>query len=49
MWPLEDELVRHFEKVKQRRESGSPDEDDDEPTEGVMVRNEYARGRGRAR
>lgn len=49
MWPLEDDLTKHFEKVKQNRLSGTRDDDDDEPSDGVVVHNEYARGRGRAR
>jgi hypothetical protein len=43
MWALPWELERHFEKVKDRRDSGR--EWDDEA--GPMLQNEYARGRGR--
>jgi hypothetical protein len=48
MWALEDELERHFDRVKERREAGITDSEDDDRT-GLTVRNEYARGRGRAR
>ena len=45
MWHLDEELERHFDRVKERRKSGRTD--DDRET-GPMIRNEYARGRGRA-
>lgn len=45
MWHLDDELERHFEKVKEKRKSGAAV--DDEPEVGPMIRNEYARRRGR--
>lgn len=41
MWHLNDELEKHFEAVKASRGSGSSDD------EGPMMKNEYARGRGR--
>lgn len=44
MWALTDELADHFEWVKEQRQTGTASErDDDQP----MVKNEYARGRGR--
>ena len=46
MWHLSDELEDHFEMVKERRKSGASSRDDDEPS-GPMIRNEYAKGRGR--
>lgn len=42
MWSLGEELQEHFERVKENRNSGTRDEDD-----GPMMKNEYARGRGR--
>lgn len=48
MWALDDELERHFERVKERREAGVRDSDDDDDVSGLTVHNEYARGRGRA-
>lgn len=47
MWHLSHELERHFDKVKERRKSGNRDRDDDDDAPGPMIRNEYARGRGR--
>lgn len=50
MWHLDDELGRHFDKVRAKRRSlGSDDDEDDVPEGSMTVRNEYARGRGRAR
>lgn len=46
MWCLPDELVDHFEEVRAAREEGRERDDDDAPG---MLRNEYARGRGRRR
>lgn len=46
MWPLSKELERHFEKVKERRNSGRSDSSNDDD-DGLMIRNEYAQGRGR--
>lgn len=49
MWPLAEQLEDHFEKVKERRKSkydSGPDDDEDE-VNAPMIRNEYARGRGR--
>lgn len=46
MWHLDEELEEHFEKVAERRKSGK-DRDDDDHDGPMMVRNEYARGRGR--
>lgn len=45
MWPLDDELNAHFERLHLR----SPDDSDDdrEPIGGAMLQNEYARNRGR--
>lgn len=45
MWHVSHELERHFEMVKERRSSGSDSRDDDDSP--MMIRNEYARGRGR--
>jgi hypothetical protein len=47
MWTLDEELERHFERVKEKRLAGITDSDDDD--EGLVVHNEYARGRGRRR
>lgn len=47
MWHLTDELEDHFEMVKDRRKSGISSRDDDDQPSGGMIRNEYARGRGR--
>ena len=47
MWHLTEELEDHFEMVKERRKSGASSRDDDERPSGPMIRNEYARGRGR--
>lgn len=44
MWHLNEELERHFDKVKERHRSGRDTDDGDE---GFMIRNEYAKGRGR--
>lgn len=50
MWHLDDELERHFKRIKaKRRRAGSGDDDDDDDDPGLTVHNEYARGRGRAR
>jgi len=51
MWTLDEELERHFERVRDRRKAGvtDDDDDDDERGGGVIVHNEYARGRGRPR
>jgi hypothetical protein len=53
MWSLDEELERHFEKVKARREAGKvgsdDDDDDDDEDVGMTIQNEYARGRGRGR
>jgi hypothetical protein len=49
MWHLDEELERHFERVKARRRSPGMDDDDDDEPQGMTIRNEYARGRGRAR
>jgi hypothetical protein len=46
MWHLDEELEEHFEKVVEKRKSGRDDDDDDHDA-GPMIRNEYARGRGR--
>jgi hypothetical protein len=46
MWHLTDELERHFTIVKERRMSNSRSDRDDDET-APMIRNEYARGRGR--
>jgi hypothetical protein len=47
MWHLNDDLERHFEKMKAKRSSGSRDNDDEEWAPGATIQNEYARGRGR--
>jgi hypothetical protein len=47
MWTLDEELERHFERVKDRRKAGITDSDDDDDDPGLIVHNEYARGRGR--
>lgn len=51
MWALDEELETHFDRIKARRRSGSTgdDDDDDDDERGLVVRNEYARGRGRGR
>lgn len=48
MWTLDEELERHFERIKERRKSGETGPIDDEEA-GLIVHNEYARGRGRPR
>lgn len=48
MWSLVEELNEYFDDLAVRRRSqGGADDDDDEPA-GGMVRNQYAKGRGRA-
>lgn len=42
MWCLADELVKHFEKVKARRDDPNAS-DDDEDAPG-MIQNELAKG-----
>jgi hypothetical protein len=44
MWHLNDELEEHFEQVKERRRTG---QDTDADADSTMIRNDYARGRGR--
>lgn len=50
MWLLDEELIDHFDRIKSERQarygtsSRSNDDDDDN---GLMMQNEYARGRGR--
>jgi hypothetical protein len=46
MWTLSEELERHFERIKERREAGTTNDDDDES--GLVIHNEYAKGRGRS-
>ena len=46
MWTLDEDLERHFEKVKDRRSAGISADDDDDDV-GVVIRNDYAKGRGR--
>lgn len=50
MWSFEDELKDWFERVKENRNSrfGGGDDDDDSDSGGgsVMMKNEFARGRG---
>lgn len=49
MWLLDEDLIDHFEKVRGDREdrygTSSRDKDDDS---GLMMQNEYAKGRGRS-
>jgi hypothetical protein len=45
MWSLDEELSRHFERVRDR--DGSDVNDDDDRPAGPMLQNEYAKGRGR--
>lgn len=47
MWALDEELERHFDRVKARREAGHRWGDDDDEEHGLVIRNEYAKGRGR--
>lgn len=49
MWLLDEELIDHFERIKSERQSryGTPSRDDDDGDNGLMMQNEYARGRGR--
>jgi hypothetical protein len=42
MWPIDEEITRHFERIRDARSNGTSLEDDD----GPMLRNEYARNRG---
>jgi hypothetical protein len=42
MWHLNDELEQHFDMVKANRGNGATNDDD-----GPMMKNEYARDRGR--
>lgn len=50
MWHLSDELEEHFDAVKSKRDSrGRGRSDDDDEEMGPMMKNEYARGRGRTR
>jgi hypothetical protein len=42
MWPFDDEIERHFERVRDARAHGTSMDEDD----GPMLRNEYARNRG---
>lgn len=42
-WALDEELNRHFERVKADRDSGRDADSDD----GPMMTNEYAQDRGR--
>lgn len=44
MWALDDELVKHFERIRDRRDDD--DRDDDKPS-GPMLVNEHAKTRGR--
>lgn len=44
-WCLDEELNRHFERVKSDRDSGRDRDYDD--ADGPMMQNEYARNRGR--
>jgi hypothetical protein len=46
MWGLDEDLNRHFERLNEERGGSSRDDEDDEPS-GPMVKNEYARSRGR--
>lgn len=49
MWHLNDELEVHFEDVKERRSSGQPSSNGHgRGDDNRMMRNEYAKGRGRA-
>ncbi|QBQ74875.1 hypothetical protein [Caudovirales GX15bay] len=43
MWHLDEELERHFDRVKARRANG---DSFDDGGDGFVVRNEYAKGRG---
>ena len=43
MWALDDELTRHFERMKERQ----PGDYDDDPPAGPMLVNEHAKNRGR--
>jgi hypothetical protein len=45
MWTLDEELERHFERIRAR--SGNSDDEDDEAERGGMMQNEYAKNRGR--
>lgn len=45
MWTLDEELNRHFERIRDK--SGSDDHDDDRPAAGPMLVNEYAQERRR--
>ena len=45
MWGLDEELSRHFERV--RAKAGDGDEDDDDEPTGPMAQNELAKNRGR--
>lgn len=49
MWDNDEELERHFERIKAKRRRAGPGDDDDDDDQGLTVHNEYARGRGRAR
>jgi hypothetical protein len=44
MWALDDELVKHFERIRDR--SGDDDDTEDRPAAPMLV-NEHARNRGR--
>lgn len=50
MWALDDELIDHFDRVEAEREAkygtGDDDEDDEHESGGLMMQNEYAKGRG---
>jgi hypothetical protein len=49
MWPLDEELERHFDRVKDRRRNPGLRDDDDDDESPTVIHNEYARGRGRVR
>lgn len=44
MWSLDEELSRHFERIREKDDDPRAD-DDDGP--GPMMQNEYAKNRGR--
>lgn len=48
MWPLDDEIVRWMENVREERREkyGGKDRDDDRDTVPLMS-NDYAQGRGK--